>query len=49
MTILPGNKYMVLGTKEGVLMLYDINSQTVINRFKAHQKEIWEISYHSEP
>ena len=49
MTILPGNKFMVLGTKEGQLMLYDLSQNAVIQRLQAHQKEIWEISYHTNP
>jgi len=30
--ILPGNKYIVCGTKEGQLLLYDLNTNAIINR-----------------
>ena len=36
MTILPGNKFMVLGTKEGQLILYDLSQNAVIQRLQAH-------------
>ena len=49
MAILPGNKLIVLGTKEGQLMLYDLAQNAVIQRIKAHKKEVWEINYHTNP
>lgn len=49
MAILPGDKFIVLGTKEGLLSLYDLASNSVIQRIQAHQKEVWEISYHTNP
>jgi len=30
MLILPGNKYLVLGTKEGTILLYEVNSAEYI-------------------
>jgi U3 small nucleolar RNA-associated protein 12 len=30
MAILPGNKYIVLGTKEGQLLLYELNSNSIV-------------------
>lgn len=48
--ILPGNKYLVLGTKEGDLVLYDLNEATVSQTIdSAHKKEIWELAMHSSP
>jgi len=49
--ILPGNNYVVLGTKEGSLMLYDIQSAEIIytEEKNAHQKEIWELAMHTNP
>lgn len=47
--ILPGNRYLVFGTKEGQLCLYDLNTSSVVQRIMAHQKEIWEVSYHTNP
>ena len=32
MAMLPGNKYIVLGTKEGGIMLYELGSNSVIQR-----------------
>ena len=49
MCILPGNKFIVLGTKEGQVMLYDLNQNTIVQRLQSHQKEVWEISYHTNP
>ena len=45
--ILPGNKFIVLGTKEGQLSLYDANTNAIIQRLHAHKKEIWEVAYHT--
>lgn len=48
--ILPGNKYLVMGTKEGYLMLYDMNQSQFIQQIEnAHQKEIWELAMHTSP
>ena len=47
MAILPGNRYIVLGTKDGQVLLYELNSNSVIQRIQGHQKEIWEIAYHT--
>ena len=48
--ILPGNKYIVMGTKEGDMLLYDLNEATISQRIDgAHKKEIWELAMHSSP
>jgi U3 small nucleolar RNA-associated protein 12 len=48
--ILPGNKYIVMGTKEGDLLLYDLNQALTIQTIDgAHKKEIWELAMHSSP
>lgn len=50
MLILPGNKYLVMGTKEGDLMLYDVaQTQMVQTIDDAHKKEIWELAMHTSP
>ena len=36
MTILPGNKLIVLGTKSGELLLYELSTNNIIQRLKAH-------------
>jgi U3 small nucleolar RNA-associated protein 12 len=48
-TILPGNKYIVLGTKSGQIALYDANTNLVMQRLQAHSREVWEVSYHTNP
>ena len=48
--ILPGNKFVVLGSKEGDLMLFDINQGKLIQEIdNAHKKEIWELAMHTSP
>ena len=50
MLILPGNKYVVMGTKEGDLILHDLNSAVNSQQIDgAHKKEIWELAMHSSP
>lgn len=41
---LPGDRHIVVGTKSGELMLYDVGSSTLLETFKAHQGEVWGIS-----
>lgn len=48
--ILPGNKYVLMGSKDGTLMLFDINQAKMIQTIdNAHKKEIWELAMHSSP
>lgn len=47
--ILPGNRYLVVGTKEGELLLYDLNEGKVSQTIEAHKKEIWELAMHTSP
>jgi WD40 repeat protein len=50
--ILPGNKYVVLGTKEGSLLLYDLMGNEVVQEVSgdmAHSKEVWELAMHTNP
>lgn len=48
--ILPGNKYIVMGTKEGDLMLYNLAEAAFCQHIDgAHKKEIWELAMHSSP
>ena len=47
---MPGNKYLVIATKEGFLILYDINQDQILQEINdAHKKEIWELAMHSNP
>lgn len=38
---LPGDKIVVLGTREGTLELFDIASSTLIDTIHAHEKDVW--------
>jgi U3 small nucleolar RNA-associated protein 12 len=40
-SFLPGDKIVVLGTREGTLELFDITSSTLIDTIQAHEKDIW--------
>eukprot|EP00743_Colponemidia_sp_Colp-15_P004854 GILK01005231.1.p1 GENE.GILK01005231.1~~GILK01005231.1.p1 ORF type:complete len:974 (+),score=234.40 GILK01005231.1:60-2981(+) len=39
----PGNRYAVLGTKEGLLQILDTNSSTVVESVTAHNGPIWSL------
>lgn len=48
--ILPGNKYLVMGTKDGDILLYDLADAAFCQQIDgAHKKEIWELAMHSSP
>lgn len=38
-----------MGTKEGIIGLYDISTSTFIHELTAHKKEIWELAMHTNP
>lgn len=40
-TFLPGDKIVVIGTRNGKLEVFDIASSTMIERVDAHEKDIW--------
>lgn len=40
-SFLPGDKIVVLGTKEGKLELYDLPSSSLINTIDAHEGHVW--------
>lgn len=47
---MPGNKYLVMGTKEGDILLYDLAQAAFVQSIEgAHKKEIWELAMHSSP
>lgn len=47
--ILPGNKFILLGSRSGELMLLDLASAEIRQRVDAHKKEIWEMAMHTNP
>ena len=51
MLILPGNKYVIMGTKEGSLLLYDLMANELVQEVieKGHTKEVWELAMHTNP
>lgn len=40
-TFLPGDKIVVLGTREGTLELFDIASSILLDTIQAHEREVW--------
>jgi len=38
---LPGDKIVVLGTKEGTLEMFDLPSSTIVDNVKAHEGHLW--------
>ena len=40
----PGNKHVLIGTKEGVIELFDIGSGELVESYKAHKNAIWSIA-----
>eukprot|EP00469_Lotharella_globosa_P011563 CAMPEP_0167781288 /NCGR_PEP_ID=MMETSP0111_2-20121227/5850_1 /TAXON_ID=91324 /ORGANISM="Lotharella globosa, Strain CCCM811" /LENGTH=561 /DNA_ID=CAMNT_0007671935 /DNA_START=12 /DNA_END=1697 /DNA_ORIENTATION=+ len=41
---LPGNRHIVIGTKTGLLEMYEISSATAVERIQAHDGTLWSIS-----
>lgn len=46
-SFLPGNKIVVVGTREGTLEVYDIAASSLIDTIAAHERDIW--SLHLSP
>lgn len=47
--LLPPNKHVLLGTKQGELLLYTIASNELIQTINAHKSEIWGLDIHLSP
>lgn len=45
---LPGDKIVVLGTKEGTLEVFDIASSTLLETLAAHDRDIWSMQVHPD-
>nr|ODO01220.1 U3 small nucleolar RNA-associated protein 12 [Cryptococcus depauperatus CBS 7855] len=43
-TFLPGDRHVVVGTKSGELILYDVAASSIIKSYTAHSGPIWSIS-----
>ncbi|SCV71583.1 BQ2448_3171 [Microbotryum intermedium] len=46
-TFLPGDRHVVIGTKAGEVLLYDLGSSTLLETFSAHTGPVW--SLHVRP
>lgn len=47
-SFLPGDKVVVVGTKDGDLQLFDIASSTTIDNVKAHDGAVWAMQVHPD-
>ncbi|KIR53961.1 U3 small nucleolar RNA-associated protein 12 [Cryptococcus gattii Ru294] len=43
-TFLPGDRHVVIGTKAGELMLYDVAASSLLKTYKAHSGPVWSVS-----
>ncbi|KAF8268249.1 WD-repeat-containing protein [Lactarius quietus] len=46
-TFLPGDQYVVIGTKTGEMQIFDLSSSTLVETIKAHTATLW--SVHTRP
>jgi len=44
----PGDRHVLLGTKEGKLVLVDIASGDILEEVPAHSKELWSVSLYPD-
>lgn len=47
-SFVPGDKIVIVGTKDGELQLFDIASSALIETFKAHDSSIWALKVHPD-
>ncbi|KAF7508233.1 hypothetical protein GJ744_009530 [Endocarpon pusillum] len=45
---LPGDKVVVIGTRDGTLEIFDIASSTLLETMKAHDRDIWSLQVHPD-
>ncbi|WVQ82103.1 hypothetical protein IAT38_004231 [Cryptococcus sp. DSM 104549] len=43
-TFLPGDRHVVVGTKNGELMLYDVTASSLLKTYKAHSGPVWSVN-----
>jgi U3 small nucleolar RNA-associated protein 12 len=46
---LPKSRFFVVGEKEGVLRLFDLNKAEQIQELQAHEASIWSVTFHEKP
>lgn len=42
-TFLPGDRHVVVGTKQGELLLYDVAASVLLARYEAHKGPVWAV------
>lgn len=42
-TFLPGDRHVVVGTKQGELLLYDVAASVLLSRYEAHKGPVWAV------
>lgn len=47
-TFVPGNKHVIVGTRQGHLILYDLAAATIIQDTGAHTSPIWSLYLHPD-
>ncbi|KAK3046606.1 beta transducin [Extremus antarcticus] len=47
-TFLPGDRIVLVGTKEGDLEMWDISTSSLIERLKAHDGAVWTLAVHPD-
>ena len=47
-SFLPGDKIVVVGTRDGTLEMFDISSSTLLDTIKAHDRDIWSLQVHPD-
>jgi U3 small nucleolar RNA-associated protein 12 len=45
---LPGDKIVVIGTRDGTLEIFDIASSTLLETMKAHDRDMWSLQVHPD-
>jgi U3 small nucleolar RNA-associated protein 12 len=45
---LPGDKIVIIGTRDGTLEIFDIASSTLLETMKAHDRDIWSLQVHPD-
>lgn len=43
-TFLPGDRHVVVGTKAGELLLFDVAASTLLSRYDAHKGPVWSVA-----
>lgn len=44
MTFVPGDRHLIVGMKDGKMLIVDIASGEILEEIPAHSKELWSIT-----